>query len=137
MLLSDTQHSGRNCEPWEGQEWPLCLGEKQDLYMNSGMTKIQSEVTNPSVPTQKKSMHCTFVSCTQLVMQPQPPGPAQTQKLYSSFFSILFSPGAPLPFPHPHRPLFACFFVSPKKSLRETDLSFQHCADHLNPPLKL
>lgn len=68
--------SGIKESAWEGQDRALCLGEKQGLCMNSGMTKIQSEVTNASVHTQKKSMHCTFVSCTELVTQLQPPGPA-------------------------------------------------------------
>lgn len=140
-------------DPWEGQESALCLGEKQSLCMNSGKTHIHSEVTNAAVHTQKKSRHCTFVSCSEWVTQLQPPLglPAPTQKLYSSIFSFLlfhteivqlplqvppfphrdctvpfsassFSPGAPLPFPQPHPPLFACICLQRNHQGRETFL---------------
>lgn len=123
MLFSDTEHSGRNCEPWEGQEWALCLGEKQGLCTNSGMTKIQSEVTNASVLTQKISMHCTFISCTQLVMQPQPPGPACSNTEIVQFHLQHLPSHLVHLFPF-HGPILPCLQISVSKESTKGERPF-------------
>lgn len=62
--------------------------------------------------------------------------PAQTQKLHSPIFSILLLTGCTSSLsPAPSSPV--CIFLSPKKSLRERDLSFQRHADPFSPPLKV
>lgn len=123
MLSSDTQLSQRNCDPWEGQEWALCLGEKQGLYMNSGMTKIQSEVTNASVHTQKKSMHCTFVSYRELVTQLQPPGPAcSNTEIAQSHLQHPPSHRVHL-FPFPS-PILPCLHISVSKEITKGERPF-------------
>lgn len=59
-----------------------------------------------------------------------------TQRLYSSIFSfLLLTWCTPSLSPAPSSPV--CMYLSPKKSPRERDLSSQHCADPLSPPLKL
>lgn len=116
----------RNCDPGEDQEQAVCLGEEQRLRMGPGaqrMTQNQSKVSSASVHTQKKSIHCIYVSCTELVMQPQLPGAACSHT--EIIQSHLQQPPSHLvhifPFPIPVLP---CLHVSVSKEITKGEIHF-------------
>lgn len=125
-LPSGPQLPWRNCDPGEDQEQADCLGEEQGLCMGPGaqrMTQNQTKVSSASVHTQKKSIHCIYVSCTKSVTQPQLPGAAC---LYTEIIqSHLQQPPSHLvhifPFPIPVLP---CLRVSVSKEITKGEIHF-------------